>query len=220
MPEIDLSQKEHQRIMKMREQARIREQKEKEKQLIKANLSEDEYQSITNMREQMQNLRQRKQNSQQKHPSFTLPYSVQEDKKVAYAIKRDLSIVETSKENAMSLCKKGEAVIWTDDLNNMPIQYPGIEGLKKLAREIIRDEKYASASRLGKLGILFGEFADEFLNQAKESHEYRGLGGSSGTLRPASDFVFESHWMKNRLNSWAREHGWSSYYEYEEDGRR
>lgn len=34
----------------------------------------------------------------------------------------------------------------------------------------------------------------------------------SGT--PLGDYIHESHWMKNRLNKWARERGWDSYSDY------
>jgi hypothetical protein len=67
-----------------------------------------------------------------------------------YGVRRDLSIVETDAEEMDELVRKGEVVVRTDNLNNLPYPHRGREGLKEIAKEIIRDEKY-KGSRFGKV---------------------------------------------------------------------
>jgi hypothetical protein len=243
MPEIDLSKKEYQRITDRRRQAKIREQKEKEKnQLIRIDLSEEEYKDVTKTRERMQNLRQKRYatNTDLSHCSqsklvemvralnlnssevYTIepnavPYTTchqcsrplysggppdhairnhpenfdkeelmnylknrgvkeplqltnstqNRNVEMVYAIKRDLSIIETSKETAMSLCKKGEALMWSDGLN--------IGHLKENTISFLRDEKYRSSSWIGKLAINLSEFTEGLAEEMRKSSEYRGL---------------------------------------------
>ncbi len=214
MPEIDLSKKEYQRIEKMREQARIKEQKEKEKQLLEANLSDEEYQSIIRTRERMQNLRQRKQVINQQKTIMVDGRFVSVPKnslEYPYCPKCEEHVVHPFYNG----CPKCETPVIYDDGKTYPFSK---EMIAEREKQRIRDEKYQSASKFGKFLISLEEFGKEFAKEMQSNSEYRGLGGSSNSSgRTVPSFYNESHWMQNRLNNWAREHGWSSYRDYETD---
>jgi hypothetical protein len=183
-----------------------------------AYLSKKEYQRIMNSRERMQNLSQRKQVTNQQKTImidgryFSVPKSYLE-----YPYCPNCKKHVSQKEAFYNGCPKCETPLMYDSNGT---RYPFTkEMIAEREKQRIRDEKWTGASRLGKIGLWLGEFADELMDPENRPDLRGGGGGSSGIeLRSdVRDYLNQSSWMKHRLNNWANEHGWCSYLEYLDD---